>query len=127
MPVCYEELAHKGYLTFLALTYMSIRDEINDWVRRGALFQLRRTLLSDSVDRTLLMSSEIKALVDGPWIDETMSKRCGRLRADLEAFVGGDLIPLCLNPLYAKTAYMGLLYQSSLIRTREPIGAFRWT
>ncbi len=88
---------------------MSIRDEINNWIDGGRLFLLGRALESDPVERNLLISSEIKELVDGPWIDETMSKRCGQLRANMEVFMGGELIPVCLNPFQAKAAYMGLL------------------
>jgi hypothetical protein len=51
---------------------------------------------SDPVRRTLLISSEIKAVLDGPWPSKSAERRCGELRADLEAFVKGERISACL-------------------------------
>jgi hypothetical protein len=111
------------------LTYMSIHDAINCWIKQGRLFVLTRALPSDPVERTMLISPEIKELVDGPWQDTSMERRCGRLRADLEAFIGGDIIPVCLNPFEAKTAYFGRLHPASDgifdIRSRDPSPALR--
>src|SRR5215475_8192816 len=91
------------------LTYMSIHSEIGDRILEGRLHQMRLTLASDPVVRRLFISNEIKDLIDGPWPDLTWERRCNRLRANLEAFVRGDVISLCLKGFVAKSAYMGRL------------------
>jgi hypothetical protein len=89
------------------LTYMSIRDAINDWIGQERLYVLTRALPSDPVERAMLISPEIKELVDGPWQDDSMARRCGRLRADLEAFIGGDIITVAWIHLKPKQPTLG--------------------
>ena len=66
------------------LTYMSIRVEINRRVAEGRLFLLEPVIEGDPVTRTMLITPEIKDLLSGPWEDESVERRVGRLRADLE-------------------------------------------
>lgn len=86
---------------------MSIHDEIRARIGEGRLHQLGLTLASDPTVRRLLISNEIKDLIDGPWSDLMWERRCNRLRANLEAFVRGDVISLCLKGFVARRAYMG--------------------
>jgi hypothetical protein len=50
------------------------------------------------------------------------------LRADLEAYVGSDLITVSLEPVKAATAYMGFLYYTlpgMAFSSRDPNPAIR--
>jgi hypothetical protein len=88
---------------------MSIRKEINRRLATGALLLLEPALVGDPVERTMLISPEIDRLLSGPWDTETDERRANRLRSDLERFVTGQYIGLCLTPYEAQTAYMGRL------------------
>jgi hypothetical protein len=104
---------------------MSIRDSITVRIEEGRLWQLRPILDSDPVKRTMIISHEIRQLIDGPWPNNKgWARRCGRLRADLETFVKGERIGLCLTPYAAGTAYMGRLDKPTDevwdIRSRDP-------
>lgn len=92
---------------------MSINDLIEHWISEERLWRLEPTLESDPVDRCLLISSEIKQLIDGPWPDKEWEKRCNYLRAELESFVKGEEVRLCLEPYEADTAFMGRLFKPS--------------
>jgi hypothetical protein len=112
---------------------MSIYDVIDDLVNTGRLFYLE-PVLDDPVERTMLMSPEIRALLEGPWDSNDMEDRCGQLRDDLERFVTGGAITLCFDPYIAQTAYFGLLDPPTDaiwdLRSRDPdpglrvLGAF---
>src|SRR5258705_8031712 len=91
---------------------MSIWDEFKSRIEEDRLSLLMPTLASDPVMRTLIISNEIRSLIDGPWQDKRWERRCNRLRATLEAFIRGDVISLCLKGYEAKTAYMGRLDKS---------------
>jgi len=77
----------------------------------------------------MFLSTEIKDLIDGPWNSADLRYRAGRLRADLEDFIRGATITVCLEPFAAKTAYMGRLWplEDSVwdIRSRDPSPALR--
>ncbi len=88
---------------------MSIRDEINRRLAEGALFLLQPVIAGDPVHRTMLISPEIGHFLSGPWDTVSEERRANRLRADLERFITGQFIGLCLTPYQAKTAYMGRL------------------
>lgn len=108
---------------------MSIRDVIRDRIEHGQLFELGLVVEGDPVARTVLISAEINALLEGPWQDRSQRVRCGRLRGDLEAFIKGDILTVCLTPYRARSAYMGRLDQPSDevwdIRSRDPSPALR--
>ncbi len=103
---------------------MSIRIEIARAVGDGRLFNIKPEILSDPVERTMVVSPEIQGLLAGPWENTTMERRCGRLRADLEAFVKGDIVNLALVPYQHRAAYMGRLDRPKDevwdIRSRDP-------
>jgi hypothetical protein len=80
------------------LTYMSIRVQINGRIAEGRLHNLEPVLPSDPVERTMLISAEINSLLIGPWPNANAAKRFGELRADLEAFVKGEKVAVCLDP-----------------------------
>jgi hypothetical protein len=88
---------------------MSIRKEIDRRVATGALFLLEPALVGDPVERTMLISPEINRLLAGPWAAESEARRANRLRADLERFITGQYVGLCLTPYEAQPAYMGRL------------------
>jgi hypothetical protein len=108
---------------------MSIRDEINERIAEGRLFNLEPALASDPVERTMLISAEINSHLIGPWPNIIAAKRFGKLRADLEAFVKGEKVAVCLDPYVARNAYMGRLDQPNDevwdVRSRDPKPALR--
>ena len=108
---------------------MSIRDEINGRIAERRLYNLEPALASDPVERTMLISAEINDHLIGPWPNVTAAKRFGELRADLEAFVKGEKVAVCLDPYIARNAYMGRLDGPSDevwdVRSRDPRPALR--
>jgi hypothetical protein len=107
---------------------MSIHTEIDHLIGKGKLFSIE-PFLGDPVARMMVISPEIQGLLDGPWESETMERRCGRLEADLQAFVKGDNIALSLTPYEHKTAYLGRLDRPKDevwdIRSRDPSPGLR--
>lgn len=103
---------------------MSIRDEIARWVAEKRLFVLEPAIRGDPVERTMVVSAEINELLTGSWMDKDVERRCGRLRADLEMFVKGEMIAVALDPRRAGPAYMGHLDPQADqvwdIRSRDP-------
>lgn len=103
---------------------MSIRDEIDARIKEGRLFPLEPSVPGDPVERCMVISKEIKGLLDGPWENAEHEDRCGHLRGDLEAFVVGDVLAMCLEPYEAKTAYMARLDSPADevwdVRSRDP-------
>ena len=63
------------------------------------------------------MSVELTEMVSGPWDDNQMGERCGRLRADLENFVTGAMMTVAWDPYEATDAQIGRL---------DPIGDEVW-
>jgi hypothetical protein len=103
---------------------MSIHDLIEMRIEEGRLWRVEPVVEDDPIERCMVISSEIMDLVYGVWPDAKWARRCNRLRADLEAFVRGDVIGLCLKPYKADTAYMGRLDKPTDevwdIRSRDP-------
>lgn len=80
---------------------MSISELIEDWTQPGGGRELTRllpALRDDPVERTMFVTPEIEQLFCPPWADEIEEDRCMRLRADLEAFVRGQTIGVCMMP-----------------------------
>lgn len=75
----------------------------------GRLFELRPRMPDDPIERSMFVSEEIWRLVQGPWAGDEMAGRCGLLRADMEQFVSGRVVGVCLTPYSAKHALFGLL------------------
>jgi hypothetical protein len=88
---------------------MSIHDEINHQRANEALTPLLPSVPGDSVERHMFISREIRALLDGPWPSRASEVRCGKLRAELETFVVGHQMNVCLRPYEAQEADMGRL------------------
>ncbi len=101
-----------------------MRDEIRARIGEERLSLLMPVFDSDPVVRTMVISNDIKSLIEGPWPDTPWERRCNRLRADLEAFVVGDVLALCLTPYEADSAYFGRLHRPEDevwdIRSRDP-------
>src|ERR1700739_230486 len=113
---------------------MSIDAQIQKCVDAAELFPLvvdpaLPVMDPKAVPRRMFVSREIKAHLDGPWPNADAEIRCGRLRADLENFVLGNRIAMCLTAYEHKTAYMGRLDMPKDevwdIRSRDPRPALR--
>lgn len=111
------------------MTYKSIRAAIKRHVRAKRLFALEMGDVSDPVKRILVYSESVRGLLEGPWVHYSCAPRVGRLRADLEAFVRGDPISICLEPYVAGDAFLGRLAEPTDevwdMRAREPNPALR--
>lgn len=92
---------------------MSIRDEINHRVNEGRLSLLHPMLDSDPVRRHMYVSEEIRAVLN--CLDDTPACRARALvlQAELERFVRGDRIAICLTPFKAADADFGRLDKPS--------------
>jgi len=88
---------------------MSIHDEIKARIGEERLFLVEPAVLGDPVKRYLIISQEIKSLLEGPWVDEKHEQRIGRLIADLDSFVTGGRLSVCLTPFEAGKADLGRL------------------
>ena len=84
---------------------MSIVDAIREAIGRKRLFLLEPEFGSDRVTRTLLLHPELVEHFDRAH----GVPRLGQLKADLEHFVIGGEITMCMIPRRHRTAYMGLL------------------
>jgi|SRR5579862_1893472 len=84
---------------------MSIYDEIAYWSKRERLFSVRSSL-DEPTKRHLYVSTEIQALLDGPWSTNEWESRCGYLRADLDRFVEGQTLDIAEEPFKGKSSYM---------------------
>ena len=103
---------------------MSITDQISSLVSEGRLHLIEPLDISLEVKRTIVVSDEIQELIDGPWSTRSLGRRANRLRADLESFVIGQVVPISMTPYQHKSAYMGLLDPPNRgfwdIRSRDP-------
>jgi putative component of toxin-antitoxin plasmid stabilization module len=91
-----------------SLTYMSIREEWLKHVRNGLLFEVK-PLDGDSSPRTVLMSEEVRDLVEGNWEGEK-GKRCAKLLATLQNIVVGAHLVVNMDPYTAREARIGRLH-----------------
>jgi hypothetical protein len=71
---------------------MSIRDEVSRCVADRTLFVLRPAIPFTPAPRTVVVSAEIHRLLHGPWGNVKDEIRWNRVRADLDWFIGGNLI-----------------------------------
>jgi hypothetical protein len=111
---------------------MSIKLEIEEAVSAGRLSILELMVPSDPVERTVLLHPELKDLLknaSGTDGGQSALRRIGRLQADLEAFVTGKMLTVCLSPRNHGTAFMGLLDPEREgtfdIRSRDPSPGMR--
>jgi putative component of toxin-antitoxin plasmid stabilization module len=89
------------------LTYMSIREEWQKFRAEGFLHEVE-PFPGDPSTRTVLVSSELQALLDGPWEGE-QGKRCAILTASLQQIVVGAKLVVEMDPYQAREANMGRL------------------
>ena len=75
------------------------------------LVMLEPFLPYDPYVRRMVMSQEVASFVLGPWSSADAEKRCARVRADLDAFVTGDVVSICLVPFEANDERFALLRQ----------------
>ena len=87
---------------------MSIRKEWLDHVGAGRLHRLD-PFPGDRKFRTVLMSGAINRLVSGPWDEDEMGIRCGKLLAKLQRIVRGETLVVCMEPFKARGAAIGRL------------------
>jgi hypothetical protein len=108
---------------------MSIHDRVEELLNEHDLIELDVSLPVDPLERRMLLTPDVNALLVGPWRDDKWAKRCGRLHDDLEVFVRGDLISASLTPYKHETAYLGRLDRPIDevwdIRSRDPKPAIR--
>lgn len=111
------------------MTYKSIRAAIKRHVHAHRLHALDMTDASDRVERVLVFTEAVRTLLDGPWTHPSCASRAMRLRADLEAYVRGDPVSMCLEPYEAGDAFFGRLAEPEEevwdVRAREPNPALR--
>lgn len=88
---------------------MSIYDDIQSAQTRGELTPMTVSFDSDPQARVVLLSKEVKELLYGPFLTEAHEIRASGLRANLESFVRGLEVSMCLVPHKAKAAAFGLL------------------
>ena len=102
---------------------MSIHDQIDVHIKVGALHRID-VLQGDPVGRSMVISNEINNLLFGPWRSQTTKNRAARLLADLQYFVSGKQISICIEPYVHKDAFMGRLdmprHEIWDIRSRDP-------
>jgi hypothetical protein len=102
---------------------MSIQGLIDDWISRGEVFCLLPWLPSIKTARLIYVSRTVRAFIDSG------DDRAGYLHANLDSFIGGDLITASMTPRKAGKAYMGLLHPTDDgiwdIRSRDPSPALR--
>lgn len=103
---------------------MSIYDEVIHRVNEKRLFRLLPALPRIGHVRQMFISDEIRGLFDGPWHIPEWEARCGSLRADLDRFIEGAVIPVAEKPFKGKTSYLKRLVPDSdevwEIRSRDP-------
>ena len=108
---------------------MSIEDWINGLLVEERLFCVEPPFRGDPVERRVLVSPEIWALIEGPWNTADAERRCSKLRADLEAIVTGQSVSVCLEPRKARDETLAYLDSPTNsvwdIRARDPSPAIR--
>jgi hypothetical protein len=109
-------------LAGLVLTYMSIDAEIVLRIAEGRLFRLSPSIPGDPEERTVLVSREIRNLLEGPWANDAARRRCGRLRADFESIIKGEVITVSWTPYQAGHAMIGKLDADEVydLRSQDP-------
>lgn len=93
---------------------MSISFEIANRVSEDRLYQLIPIMpgVAGTVPRTMYVSREINRLLAGPFDSPDLENRCFSLRADLERFVHGGMIPVAERPMSGgRNSYMRQLFR----------------
>jgi hypothetical protein len=90
------------------LTYMSIREEWKKLLEECELFRLA-PLDGDTPARTVLLSSEMRELLEREMEEGEEANRRSRLLATLQNIVAGRGLVVCLEPYSARKAVIGRL------------------
>jgi len=102
---------------------MSIQGLIQHCLATEQLFPLHPWLPSTKQTRFVYVSRSVRDFIDSD------DERAGQLHADLDLFIGGDVITASMVPRKAGKAYMGLLHPATDgiwdIRSRDPSPALR--
>lgn len=103
---------------------MSIDDQIRGAVSAGKLYYLEMEE-GDPERRAMLLHIDIRDLLACRPDNLRKERKIGRLRADLQMFVKGELISMCFEPFqHKKTSYMGrydpVEESTWAIRSRDP-------
>lgn len=88
---------------------MSIGAEIIHRIAEGRLHEFLPIMPSPNNKRRLLVTTEVQQIVDGPWSNSALSRRCGRARGWLEQFVHGDEIVARMPPSKNVNTLLALL------------------
>lgn len=104
---------------------MSIHDEINGRCSERRLRLLAPALVGSPCVRTIFVSAEIYAAVQGPWQEPDHEIRCARLRAYLDRFIEGHVVSVGRDPFKKKAdAFLVRLNEREdevwEIRVRQP-------
>jgi hypothetical protein len=91
------------------LTYIATQAALEQAVDKGLLCYFELELRSDPIKRTLLLHPEVQTALALKWDIPCL----GKLAADLESFVKGEHITVCLTPYEHRKAMMGLLHPPS--------------
>lgn len=91
-----------------------MRAAIQRHVRAGRLFCHNSGIVGDVCVRGFFMSVEVEQLLSGPWVEADAEIRVAKLRADIDNFVRGNHISVCIRPHKAKSNHdFGLLHHPS--------------
>ena len=85
---------------------MSIRDEVNALCADGRLHRLASGVPGAQELRAICVSTEINTQLVGPWEDTASAAAWGGVRADLAAFIDGDVMVLPREGRHANRANM---------------------
>jgi hypothetical protein len=105
-------------------------DEVKRRCDEGRLHLLRTRFPSATEQRVICVSTLLRSQIEGPWDSDTEAARWGRVRADLESFVQGDIITIPKEGQWRNAAYMLRLIPPSSpevweIRSRAPKPSIR--
>lgn len=107
------------------MIYMSIKEAIGQALSANRLTLLELEFRSDLAARMMLLHPELSRDLERA----AEIPRIGRLKADLEMFVRGQEVSICMVPRKHRSAYMGLLEPVRCgtwdIRSRDPSPGIR--
>ena len=111
-------------LTFLRLTYMTIRSVINLWIASGDLWHVSPSLPFTPCVRHVFVSEEVRVALQGPWASRELERRFARATAFLDGFTEGLSMSVRFPPSKAVAAQVALLENANEevweLRIRDP-------
>jgi hypothetical protein len=85
---------------------MSIRVEIQRQIIAGEVVRVLPALRSTPVVRSVVVSRDIYALLQGPWGTAEETQSFSKLRADLDSFISGAPVSVAEKPRRSKKAFL---------------------